>query len=310
MPIRLGLCCINTELREQKPPIFCSRTCTRKTFTLEKAKNLAIQNVRDISKMIEWNEVNNIRCFRLSSNLFPHFTDETVPLYNILFAKEELARAGELANRLNHRILMHPGQYNQIGAISDDVFTKTSEDLTHHANILDAMSISDDGVLIVHGGGIYNDKEKTQQRWIEQFDELPKKVRRRLVIENCEKSWSTEDVLEISRATDIPVVFDFHHYHCYSKLHPTVKQKSITDLIPEVLETWSARIPVMHISEQGNGRIGHHSDYIDELPPELLEIVKKFPNKVLDVEVEAKKKEQAIFRLYDKYSSHSGIIFG
>lgn len=73
--ISLGLCCINTHLRSQKPPIFCSRTCIRRTYSVERAKSLALQNIQDIIPMIEWNEKNKIRCFRLSSNIFPHFTD-------------------------------------------------------------------------------------------------------------------------------------------------------------------------------------------------------------------------------------------
>ena len=45
--IKLGLCCINTELR--KLNIFCSRSCIQKNFTISKVQDLALQNVRDIS---------------------------------------------------------------------------------------------------------------------------------------------------------------------------------------------------------------------------------------------------------------------
>ena len=63
--LRLGLCCINTVLRAQKPPVFCSRSCIRKTFTIENAKQKATENVKDISKMIKWNEKNNIKLIML-----------------------------------------------------------------------------------------------------------------------------------------------------------------------------------------------------------------------------------------------------
>ena len=43
--IRLGLCCINTELREQN--VFCSRTMVRKNFSVEKAKELSHKNIQD-----------------------------------------------------------------------------------------------------------------------------------------------------------------------------------------------------------------------------------------------------------------------
>ena len=56
----------------------------------------------------------------------------------------------------------------------------------------------------------------------------------------------------------------------------------------------------MHVSEQGCGKIGHHSDYIENLPSELLEIIKIYDVNI-DLEIEAKMKEQAIFKLYNKY---------
>ena len=300
--LSLGLCCINTELRNQKIPIYCSRTCIRKNFSVEKAKELALSNVKDISKLIEWNKEHNIRCLRLSSDMFPHFTDKETEKYTIDFTQDELKKAGDLANELKHRIVMHPGQYNQVGAKDKNVFDKTVEDLSHHADILDSMNIDNNGVLIVHGGGTYGDKENTIRRWIEQFDELPRNVKNRLVIENCERQYSTRDCLNISEEIKIPVVFDFHHYNCYSQIYNDINQEPIIDLLPEIIDTWKERTVLMHISEQGNGKIGHHSDYIEKLPREILTILKNNPTLHIDLEVEAKMKEQAIFKLYKKYN--------
>ena len=275
--INLGLCCINSELRNEKPSVFNSRTCTRKTFSVEKAKDLSLQNVKDLIPMIEWNEKNDVKCFRLSSNIFPHFTDTETTKYDISHVSNELRQAGDLIKKYNHRVLMHPGQYNQVGAHSEKVFQKTIEELTHHADILNAMGIDNNGVLIVHGGGMYGNKPETMKRWVDNYFRLPKCVQERLVIENCEKCYNLEEVLYIStevwkRGGTLPVVFDNHHYICYKKLHPNERIKSIRELIPEVLKTWGDRRPVMHISEQGSGKCGHHSDYITYLPEYFLEI--------------------------------------
>ena len=303
--ICLGLCCINTELRERKKfPVFNSRTCIRKNFTVEKAKELALQNVRDLPEMMTWNYEHNINCFRLSSDMFPHFTDTETEKYTIYFAEEELIWAGGLAKALGQRVLMHPGQYNQVGSPNKKTFEKTIEDLEHHANILDTMDIGKDGVIIVHGGGTYGDKENTKRRWIEQFDDLPKNVKNRLVIENCERQYSTRDCLDISEECGIPVVFDFHHYDCYNIIYKNRKQEGIMDLMSEVIDTWTNtnrnRI-VMHVSEQGSGRIGHHSDYIEKIPNEIFQILDEYPSISIDLEIEAKMKEKAIKKIYDKY---------
>ena len=70
----------------------------------------------------------------------------------------------------------------------------------------------------------------------------------------------------------------------------------------QILETWKRRgiKPKFHISEQGAGRCGHHSDYIQEIPQHVIDIPKKMGISI-DLMVEAKAKEQAIFGLYKKY---------
>jgi len=307
--IELGLCCINTQLRKHK--IFCSRTCIRKNFTVEKAKELALQNVRDISKLIEWNEANNIKCLRLSSDMFPHFTDPETEPYTLDFAKAELKKAGKLANKYGHRIVMHPSQFCQVGTPTKSVFDKTIQDLKMHADILDYMSIDSEGVIIVHGGGVFGDKDKTINRWIQQFKLLPQNVRNRLVVEHCEYCYSPDDVLKISQGCKdqngqvLPVVFDTHHYSCYQQLHPKEQITTINELLHQIVKTWGKRTPLFHISQQGSGRIGHHSDYITEIPKYLLDFLSEYKsdNKhfKINLEVEAKMKELAIMKLYKIY---------
>jgi UV DNA damage endonuclease len=301
--IGLGLCCINTELR--KKDIFCSRTMIRKNFTVERAKELALLNIRDICKLAEYNYNNFIRCFRLSSDIFPHFTDTETEPYTIDFAIPDLKKAGKYVKKYKQRITMHPGQYNQIGTSKRDVFEKTCKELKMHADILDYMGIGDEGVLCIHGGGVYGDKENTIKRWIKQFQELPENVRKRLAIENCERCYSISDCLIISKACNIPIILDSHHYECFNKIYPNNKQ-DITSMMPYIIETWTRRniTPVFHISEQRpNSRIGAHSDYIENIPEYMLEIPKKYGIN-LDIEVEAKLKEQAIFRLQEKYTEY------
>ena len=305
--INLGLCCINNTLRQSKPTIFNSRSCTRASFTVEKAKQLSLQNVKDLIPMIEWNEKNNIKCFRLSSNIYPHFTDTETTSYTIDHTRNDLKKAGDLIKKYKHRVLMHPGQYNQVAAQNEVIFQKTILELDHHASILEAMGIDNNGVLIVHGGGMYGDKIETKKRWVKQYFKLPKRVQNRLVIENCEKCYSLEDVIEIShnitkKGGNLPIVFDSHHYECYSLLHPSEIQKSLNELLPLVVQSWKERKPVMHSSQPGSGRCGHHSDFITHLPDYFLNIPYKY-NKSFDLEIEAKAKEMAIFRLYDKYPS-------
>ena len=56
-----------------------------------------------------------------------------------------------------------------------------------------------------------------------------------------------------------------------------------------IINTWKKRNikPKFHISEQGTGKCGHHSDYIEILPEYLLEIPEKYDVHI-DIMIEAK----------------------
>ena len=303
--IQLGLCCLNTTLRAQKPPIFCSRSIILKTFTDKGIKFLQdkiIENLKDMLKMIEWNEKNGIRVMRISSELFPHKSNPKAPNYDFDFALDLLKDIGTLAKKYGHRLTFHPGQYNVIGTPNPDMFEKTILDLDYQATVLDLMGLDNNSVMVIHGGGIYGNKKETIERWKKQYNLLPEHIRKRLVLENCEKCFSIKDCIKISKDINIPVVFDTHHFECYKLLHPDENFDLADKYIPDILESWTKKSikPKFHVSEQGSGKIGHHSDFIETIPIYLLEIPVKYNIKI-DIMIEAKMKEQAIFRLYLKY---------
>lgn len=306
--IRLGLCCLNTQLREQKPPIFNSRSCIQ--ATVEKkgwdyARELAQQNLLDLIPMMQWNYENGISVFRLSSDMFPHITNHRLDLSGFDLSPFEglLKKIGKFARSRGQRLSFHPGQFNVLGTPNLQALRTTIYELHIHATIFDMMECDQDSTMVIHGGGVYGDKEKTIDRWCRNYMKLPIHIRRRLVLENCEKNFNLEDCLRISERVSIPVVLDNHHFDCYNKLHPDNPHPyPIEYYIPLVLETWQRRgiRPEFHISEQGNGKTGHHSDFISHIPDYYLNIPREYGVGV-DIMVEAKMKEQAIMKLYDMY---------
>lgn len=311
-PIQLGLCCLNTTLREQKPSIYASRKMIQRTIMekgLDELKKRIRMNLSDILKMMQWNDQHGIRVFRLSSDLFPHKTNPNVEDYSYDFAQDLLIEIGRLSKRLDQRLTFHPGQYNVVGTPNEEAFKHTYNDLKYHADVLDLMELDSDSVMVVHGGGIYGDKEKTKERWCNNYKRLPENVRNRLVLENCERIFSIQDCLEISEKIGIPVVLDTHHYNCYNLLHPNDQISNIEDYIPDILQTWEKRgiKPKFHVSEQGSGRCGHHSDFIETIPNYLFDIPEIYGFDI-DIMIEAKKKELAIFQLYKKYPQLNCLI--
>jgi len=303
-PIQLGLCCLNITMKSDLG-IYPSRKIIQRIIKrdgIDELKRRVTANLQDLVKMIEWNEEHGIRVFRLSSELFPHYTNPKVESYTMEFAYDLLKQVGDTAKKYGHRLTFHPGQYNVVGTPREEMFQKTILELKYHAEIMNRMGVGLEGVMVVHGGGIYGDKEATKKRWIENYKRLPKEITDRLVLENCERAFSIKDCLEVSEGCGVPVVFDTHHFECYKLLHPEEEFKEAEYYMPLILDTWKKKNvkPKFHVSEQGSGRCGHHSDYIETIPNYLMEIPEKYGVNI-DIMIEAKKKELAIFKLYEKY---------
>lgn len=82
---------------------------------------------------------------------------------------------------------MHPGQFTQLGSPRESVVRSSIRELEYHAEMLDRMGIDQDGVMIIHGGGVYGDKAAALARMkhVIQY-RLSARVRARLVLENDE----------------------------------------------------------------------------------------------------------------------------
>ena len=66
--MNLGYACINMELSNRKDKITTNRSMIKKTFDdkgVEYASELITQNVIDLNKIIDWNEANDIKFFRM-----------------------------------------------------------------------------------------------------------------------------------------------------------------------------------------------------------------------------------------------------
>ncbi|ORX93779.1 UV-endonuclease UvdE [Basidiobolus meristosporus CBS 931.73] len=294
---RLGYACLNTYLRKRKKqePIFCSRTCridTIKQKGMDYVKSLGLQNTRDLCSLIEWNEENNIRFMRVSSEMFP-FASHDLYGYSLEYASSELKKAGELAKRLGHRLTTHPGQYTQLASPNTEVVRRAVADLTYHAEMLDLMGLDQDSVMIIHMGGVYGDKEATLKRFEEGFAQCPASVRNRLVLENDEICYSAEDILPVCEKLSIPLVFDWHHH----SLNPG--NEDLVRILSRIKNIWSVR-GIKQKQHYSEGRPGAsnimekraHSDRVKSLPP---------CERDMDLMIEAKDKEQAVLELYLKY---------
>ena len=187
-----------------------------------------------------------IRMYRMSSDLAPYATHPEMPRFHGQVAEcaEDLAELGDLARRLDLRLSFHPSQYILLNSTDEVVVEKSIADLVSQAEILDAMGMGPEGVLIVHAGAVYGDKVEGRRRWVEAYGRLPEPVRRRLVLENDDLRYSAADVLEIHDRTGVPLVFDHQHFWCNN-----FEGADLRETLGRFLRTWPEGVrPKVHFS--------------------------------------------------------------
>jgi len=288
----LGYACINETLGSQKPKITTNRSMIKRTFKergVEYASELAIQNCRDLIEIIKWNHQNGINFFRMTSGLFPWYSEyklSDMPHANRI--KILLEGAGALATKYGQRITTHPGPFNVLPSPTDSVVQNTINELTDHAEMFDLMGLSQTpyNKINIHCNGVYGNKITAMDRFCKNFDRLPLSAQNRLTVENDDKAsmYSVTDLMYIHERIGIPIVFDYHHHKfCTGGL-------TEEEALKLAASTWGDIKPVVHYSEskslhEENDKIKPqaHSDYISEY-------INTYGLDV-DIMIEAKKKE-------------------
>lgn len=237
--------------------------------------------------MVLYNVKNDIRLFRISSDIIPFGSSPLNTLdWENVFASE-LKEIGALAREGTMRLSMHPGQYTVLNALREEVVSNAIEDLSYHQRFLDSLGLDRTHKIILHIGGAYGNKEHALQRFKEQYRLLPRSIKNRLVIENDHSLFTIEEVLDIGRSENIPVVFDILHH----RVNPSMTKKSDEEWIAECATTWSLEdgAQKIHYSQQAIDKApGAHSSTIDVTT--FLDDCKRLPLAQVDVMLEVKDK--------------------
>jgi UV DNA damage endonuclease len=291
--MNLGYACINNSLAEDG--ISVNRSMVRKTFRtkgLNYVSELALANVSDLEKVIDWNISHNILFYRMSSDMFPWMSEYEFPkLRDIQEIAAILRRIGGKARQHSLRLTFHPGPFNVLASTTPHVITNTIKELRQHGEIMDMLGLprSAYSKINIHIGAAYGDRILAMSRFCENFLLLPETAASRLTVENDDKAnmFSVSDLMYVHQRIGIPVVFDYlHHQFCTGGL-------SEEEAFRLACSTWPQHItPVVHYSsakkkyEDSGAVSAAHADYIYDAVPTF--------GRDVDIMFEAKAKERAV----------------
>jgi UV DNA damage endonuclease len=238
--------------RPAKLRVTTNRTMIRKTFDergINYAAQLAYQNICDLYTILVWNTANNIKFYRMSSDMIPWASEYGVRnLPNIEQVAAMLRKCGDYATSVGQRLTFHPGPFNKLTSSNPSVTSNTIRDLTIHADILDLMGLSNThyNKINIHVGATYKDKPMAVAQFLNNWDLVPDNVKSRFTLENDDKPslYTTEELYNlIHKHTNIPIVFDHHHHSLHND------GMSSADALAIAVSTWGNVKPVVHYSQ-------------------------------------------------------------
>lgn len=239
------------------------KTLRLNNYSEERLKDVIAHNLNSLDQIVDYNIEHGINMFRISSSLIPFGSH---PINTLDWQKEFKDEFKGISDKLREhdiRFSVHPGQYTVLNSLNEEVVKKSILELDYHVKVLESVGGSQENKMILHIGGVYGDKGAAMMRFIDVAkNRLSKGIKKHLVLENDERSYTAKEVLFIAQATSLPMVFDNLHH----QINPSLENLSDLDWIEKVEETWTLKDgnQKIHYSQQDPGkRPGGHSETIN-----------------------------------------------
>lgn len=310
MIVRLGYVAMSTVVANASP----SKTMTATNFAkiadrdaaIRKLERLAAENIHNTLRLLRHNRAHDIRLYRFSSKLIPLIGHELLAGWDpVPTLADELRSLGEYAKEHGMRVSFHPDHFTVLSTPREDVLRNSIQDLLRHSLMLDTMGLDDRAKCNIHVGGTYGDKKKAGERFIRHYLQLEDAVRRRITLENDDKTFTASETLDICERVQAPMVLDVHHHD----VNPG--GETLDALWPRIAATWNGQAipPKIHMSSPKNEKDSRgHADYVeaDKLMA-FLRIASESGTERLDVMLEAKMKDSALFKLMEDLNRLEGV---
>lgn len=253
--MRIGYPCINRSIGCTANSTFRLKNYSEENI-IEKVQN----NLDCLKKVLQFNIENNLLFFRISSDLVPFASHPVCKFDWAKHFQKDFKEIGKYVTKNKMRISMHPDQFVVINSPNKDVVKRSIAELQYHCKLLDAMKLDETAKVQIHVGGVYNDKSAAMIRFAETYSKLDKKITRRLVIENDDRSYSMKDCIELSKLIKIPILFDSFHHECLNN------KESVKEAMASAEQKWKrkdGKLMVDYSSQKKGARKGTHTEHIN-----------------------------------------------
>jgi UV DNA damage endonuclease len=308
MLINLGYVAISMKLKDASP----NKTVTLKNLEkidrqqwIDRVEGLGRQNIANIIRILRYNTAYGIKVYRFTSKIIPFATHPEFSYWDWKKElKNEFAELGSVVRDTNMRVSTHPDHFTLINSPKKEVMESSIRDLDYHCSMFELMNLGDEYKMVMHIGGMYKNKQDSIKRFYEGFLSLDDRIKRRLILENDDKLYNAEDVLNICKDLKVPMVLDIHHDVCNPSNY------KVSEMIKDIFSTWKDEKipPKIHVSSpKSEKEIRSHHDYINsqEFTSFLVGIKDRVGN--FDTMIEAKQKDLALFKLMEDLEGYSFI---
>jgi len=275
-----------------------------KNERMEKLILITAQNLQHTKRILYYNIAHEIELYRFSSTLVPLATHPEV-LWDFLTPfKKEWEEIGSLVQHFKLRVSFHPNQFTLFTSQREEVTTNAVISMDYHFKMLNAMNALDTGLINIHIGGAYGDKNSALNRFHQNLKRLPKEIKKHMTLENDDKTYDVRETLLTCEKENIPMVLDYHHYMANNG------EIDLPLYLHRIFKTWDHfnMVPKVHISSpKSDQAYRSHSDFIslDFVLP-FLKMAKEL-NQDFDIMIEAKQKNLAMHRLIDEIAAIRGV---
>ncbi len=294
--MRIGYACLTVGINTLKS----YRTCSVKNYSRELISEIIEHNLCVLLNVLKYNVKNNIKMFRISSDIIPLASHPVNDFNWEEEFNEKLFEIGKYIKENDLRVSMHPGQYTVLNSPNNDVVSRAILDLEYHCKFLDSLNVDSSNKIILHIGGVYNNKVEAMKRFCDNYSQLSNCIKSRLVIENDDKLFKISDVLHISKISSIPVVFDNLHHEINND-----DTYSEVEWLEKCIKTWgdSDGVAKVHYSNQNpSKRVGAHSEFI--YIEKFIEFYKKISHLQIDIMLEVKDKNLSAIKCIQTISKY------